>query len=87
METTPKLRTLIRKAAGLEHTSRYPIVVVEGDAPPRLVGRKWHYTTPNGTPVRFPSAYRKKFGQPVYVPSSLRVEVGREFVEYLQNLS
>ncbi len=47
-----------------------------GTDAPREVGREQHYVTPAGKRVWYPSAYRRAFGRPIYVPSTVRVVVG-----------
>lgn len=55
----------------------YPIMEIEDSAqPPILVGRSYHWRTPGGDLVHSPNAYRRKFGRPIYHPSSRKIEVG-----------
>jgi hypothetical protein len=68
-------RKMARLSAGA-HTS-CPVRVVSGDVAPHLVGDTYHHVTPSGKLVMYPSAYRRAFGRPVYVPSTLAVEVGQ----------
>lgn len=68
-------RKAIRAAAKLSGRS-YPIKVVGGHDEPKLAGEPFHWVTPGGKPVSFPSAYRRAWGKPVYVASTLRIEVG-----------
>lgn len=77
-ETLPlPLRRAARRAVDA-HAS-CPVVLIPGDNPPKLVGESFHFTTPGGRPVRYPNAYRRAYGKPVYHPSTLRVEVGAGF--------
>lgn len=57
-----------------------PVIMVEGDKAPVIVGSDAHWTTPKGEYVRHPNAYRKNFGRPIYHKSTVRVEVGAEFM-------
>jgi len=57
-----------------------PIRVVDGDQAPQLLGTSYHWETPSGQICRYPSAYRRAFGRPVYCASTRRVEVGREWL-------
>lgn len=72
------LAQALRRAARASRNN-LPVVIVAGDAPPRERGSGWHYTTPGGDPVRYPNAYRKAWGKPVYHPSTSRIEVGAEW--------
>lgn len=67
---------LARAAAGASVTC--PVHEIDGAAPPRLAGESYYWTTPSGkTRVEHPNAY----GWPTrYWPSTLRVEVGREWL-------
>lgn len=56
-----------------------PVAVIPGDSPPRLRGEGFSWRTPGGAPVRHPGAYSRAWGKPIYIPSSLRVEMGEEF--------
>ena len=71
---------MIRAACEQRGTS-YPIVVDHSAAgrrrKPRLEGQSYHWTTPGGTPIRYPSAYR---WAKVYHASTLRIVVGAEWV-------
>jgi hypothetical protein len=71
-------RKMARLAAGA-HTS-CPVKVVDGDVAPHCTGERSHYVTPSGKPVYHPNAYRRAFGKPVYVASTLAVEVGKEWL-------
>jgi hypothetical protein len=67
----------IRQAAGVSGIA-YPIVRVDGDAAPKVVGRSAYWTTLSGkTEVRYPNAY----GYPtLYHRSERRIEVGRDWL-------
>lgn len=68
-------RRYVRHACG---AARYiPVTVVDGSSAPTITGESYHYTTPSGSPVYYPSAYRRAYGRPVYHASTLSVEVGR----------
>jgi hypothetical protein len=77
-QTNPTLRfrRAARGVAGLStgRTYHYPVEVIEGYSPPRLVGRSYYYTTPSGkTIVHHPGAYGWRT---LYHPSTCRVVVG-----------
>lgn len=57
-----------------------PIRVVDGAKAPQQLGESGYWTTPSGAICRHPSAYRRAFGRPVYNASTVRVEVGREWL-------
>jgi hypothetical protein len=67
---------IVRRCAGAPpHTAIY----VDRESPlmmPRYVGEPPRYETPAGQIVRHQSAYRRAYGRPVYVASTLRVLVG-----------
>ena len=70
----------IREAAGLPGT-RHPIEDVDGFEEPAVVGKRYHYTTKTGIPVRHPSAYAKKgWSTLTYHGSTLRIRVGRGWI-------
>lgn len=54
-----RISKTIRAAAGLPATNHW-IEDVDGFDPPTVVGKRYHYTTRTGIPVRHPSAYAKK---------------------------
>lgn len=60
--------------------SHVQICVVPGSAAPALLGHFGHYTTRSGKPVRHPNAYRRAWGKPVYHASTIRVEVGSDWL-------
>jgi hypothetical protein len=70
---------MVRLAVGA-HTS-CPVTVVEGDVAPHCTGEGCHYVTPSGKPVYHPNAYRRAFGKPVYVASTLQVVVGQGWLD------
>ena len=67
-----RLRQAIRKACGQEGTS-YPIEIVQGsDAA--------HYVNKSGDIIHHPNAYRRAWGKPIYVASTLRIVVGAKWL-------
>lgn len=70
----------IREIAGAR--ANMPVDVVDGNKEPTLVGKGWHYRTCGGNYIRYPSAYSTiGWSNMVYWPSTLRVEVGRDWLE------
>jgi len=67
-----------RAACGAHASCR--VEIVPGDASPAMEGDGFHYTTPGGRSVYHPNAYRRAWGKPVYHGSTIRVEVGEEWV-------
>lgn len=79
VELTLVERKLVREAVGAHKTAS--VVVVDGAAPPRATGSRWHYTTKGGTIINHPSAYSKNgWSNMIYVPSTARVEVGAQWI-------
>lgn len=68
------IKRLIRQAAGARNNC--PIEIIKGNNPPKLKGRSYYYTNKSGDEIRYPEAYRKAFGKPIYNSSTIRVEVG-----------
>jgi hypothetical protein len=66
-----------RRAADAHTTC--PVRIVAGALAPEVRGESYHWTTPGGAPVRYPSAYSRAFGRPVYHASTLRVVVGEDW--------
>ncbi len=73
--TTPELRRLVRRLA--RSATSTPVEVVAGADEPAEAGEGYYWTTPGGKRIRYPNAYK---WPKVYVPSSIRVEVGREWL-------
>jgi len=71
-------RAWLRAQAGAK--SYAPIVVVDGSQTPKRAGRSYYWETPSGAICRHPNAYRRAFGHPIYCASTVRVEVGREWL-------
>lgn len=57
-----------------------PVQVVPGDTAPRQAGESYYWTTPGGTLIRHPNAYR---WPTVYHASTRRVEVGADWIARL----
>lgn len=59
-----------------------PVVVVPGTASPTVLGDVYHYETRGGRRIYHPGAYsRRGWSSMVYVHSTIRVEVGAEWLE------
>lgn len=56
-----------------------PIHIIEGDIAPRVVGRGFYYTNKSGDLIRYPNAYQKAWGKPIYHKSTIRIEVGKDY--------
>jgi len=89
MKVTPKenisifLKREIRKSVGASLNIK--VILIAGNQPPKLVGRKGHYENKSGDIIRYPNAYRKAWGKPIYVHSTIRIEVGGDWI--LSNFS
>jgi hypothetical protein len=72
-------RRWIRKFARAE--IRTPIVLVEGNSMPQYLEEGYHYETLTGKPIYHPIAYAKKGrSNMVYCASTLRIEVGQDWI-------
>lgn len=80
-----KTATFIRSLCGC-YGKPYPIVEVAGCHQPRLVGEPWHHVNKSGDVIRHPNAYARAFGRPIYVSSTLRLEVGAAWVRALEHM-
>jgi hypothetical protein len=70
-----QLKQLARMWVGSR--ANMPVEVVDGKIAPREVGSGYYFTTPSGkTIVRYPNAYGWRT---LYHPSTLRIEVGRDW--------
>jgi hypothetical protein len=72
------IKKLIREAVSAN--SNCPIQIVSGSSPPKLCGRSYYYTNRSGAEIRYPNAYRRAWGKPIYMPSTRRIQVGSEWV-------
>ena len=59
--------------------SNISVEIIPGRSAPKVVGRSFYYTNKRGDLIRYPSAYAKAWGKPIYHHSSLRVQVGKNF--------
>ena len=80
MELNRKQKRAVRSAAGAR--PHVPVIVIPGsDAAPALMGERWHFTTASGRLILHPQAYsRRGWSNMHYCPSTLRVEVGDQWV-------
>lgn len=78
-----RTNTVIRMLAGLDKSDRTPIVIKSGNGKPKQVGSGFHYENKGGDIVHHPNAYRRAWGKPIYIPSTLRIEVGEVYIAYL----
>ena len=72
------IKKLLRQSAGARNNC--PIKIVEGNTHPRLLGKTYYYTNKSGVVIKHPAAYRLKYGKPIYRPSTIRVEVGSDWL-------
>lgn len=72
--TTIDIERVARMWCGVR--ANMPVEIVDGDAPPKVCGEGFHWTTPGGKPIRYPNAYK---WEKVYHASTIRVEVGRNW--------
>ena len=81
MELSKEAKRVIRAAAGARPHVPVVVVVPGSDAAPTLEGERWHFTTRSGRLILHPQAYsRRGWSNMFYSPSTLRVEVGDQWV-------
>lgn len=72
------IKSQIRKSVGASNNCR--IVIVNNNTAPKLKGYSGHYENKSGDVIRYPNAYRKAWGKPIYIKSTLRIEVGAQWL-------
>ena len=75
-----RVSKLVREKVGKSGHS-CPIEYIQGDIPPRVEGRSYHFTTPGGKPVYYPNAYRRAWGKPCYNHSTIKIVVGLKWID------
>ena len=74
------VRRAVRNAANASRNN-IPVIVVDGSSAPRETGESSYYETRGGERIYHPSAYsRRGWSNMCYVPSSICVEVGRDWL-------
>jgi hypothetical protein len=72
-----KSRKFVRDSLDLDRNFHPPVIVKTGNKSPQLVGQKWHYETKGGRKIYHPTSYsRTGWSNMIYVPSTIRIEVG-----------
>ena len=56
-----------------------PVVFIKGRAAPKVKGTGYYFTNKSGDIIRYPNAYSKAWGKPIYHPSTIRIEVGEKY--------
>lgn len=57
-----------------------PVVFIKNSKKkPELKGSSYYFTNKSGDIIRYPSAYSRAFGKPIYHNSTLRIEVGENY--------
>lgn len=72
------LKRILRKS--LNARTNCPVIIIPGSNEPKLKGSGYHYTNKSGEVINYPSAYMKAYGKPIYIPSSIRIEVGSDWL-------
>lgn len=72
------IKRVLRKSLGARNNC--PVKIIEGSSIPKLKGYSSHYTNKSGDIIRYPIAHKKAYGKPIYHSSSLRIEVGAEWL-------
>jgi hypothetical protein len=86
MNISEKAKTEIRSYCLRHRLSNYPISKIEVVAAgsPRVKGESYHYENKRGETIRYVNAYRKAWGKPIYVPSTMRILVGKDWIKKLE---
>lgn len=61
-----------------------PIVIIKGKSPPQWRGKSYCFKNKTGDIIKYPNAYSKAYGKPIYIPSTRRIIVGIEWVKQLE---
>ncbi len=83
MNLSKSIKRLIRLAVSGQpgYRNNIPVEVVPGKSKPVIKGRGYCFRSKSGDLIRYPNAYAKAWGKPIYYPSTLRVEVGAKFLQ------
>jgi hypothetical protein len=80
-----KMDKLARKCVceffGLQANMNRPVKIVDGSDQPKRLGKDSHWINGRGDIVHYPSAYRRKYGKPTYVCSTVSYTIGRLWLE------
>lgn len=74
------LSKIVRSHIDLSGSS-YPIFIYPTNKSPVLLGESYHWENKSGDRIYYPSAYSRKYGNPIYIHSTLRIEVGLKWLE------
>ena len=72
------IRRMIRQAAAARNNC--PVKIVAGNFAPIVKGHQHYWTNKSGDVIRYPNAYKRAWGKPIYNQSTIRVEVGSEWL-------
>jgi hypothetical protein len=72
------IKRMLRQAAGAR--SNCPIKIIQGGDAPSLKGHFYFWSNKSGDVIRYPNAYKRAWGKPIYNPSTIRVEVGSDWL-------
>lgn len=61
-----------------------PIIIGDGNHPPKLKGNSFRYENKSGNVINYPNAYRKAFGKPIYINSTRHILVGSKWLKKLE---
>lgn len=76
---TKQLRKIINSEANAKNSCA-PIIILEGNSAPKLIGRGYYYTNKSGDIIRFPNAYQKAWGKLIYHHSTQQIQVGKDWI-------
>jgi hypothetical protein len=75
------------RSFALRHFGGYsaaPIELEDNKLPPYWKGHSFHFENKSGDLIRHPTAYRKAWGKPIYIRSTRRIVVGKDWVKQLE---
>lgn len=72
------VKRLARKMCNV-HNSCPVIVLEKSRSAPKKGGHSYYFTNKRGDIIRYPSAYAKAYGKPIYHHSTLHVTVGENW--------
>ena len=76
---------IARKIRQIANASRANVPITQAADPlaaPVETGESYYFTNKSGHRIRYPNAYRRAYGKPIYHSSTISVEVGRLYVQY-----
>ena len=72
------IKRMVRQAANARNNC--PIKIVNGNVAPIIKGHHFYWSNKSGDVIRYPNAYKRAWGKPIYNHSTIRVEVGSDWL-------